>query len=177
MADAFTKSGYSMNKLAGEVGVSTPTFMAWVAAGSVKPAQDITANNLFKVCRLLKIRPDWVLTGAPPRGTSDRTDSSEEIVDANIHEKDHKSRVYLSSSDLNTYGTVSNEQLDEFIAELKAAVEKERLTPHRFFLLRELLLEGAQTQGEGIEKQQIKTRGVHGRRDSTRGKTGTRGTR
>ncbi|WP_412021516.1 hypothetical protein [Burkholderia cepacia] len=166
-----------MNKLAGEVGVSTPTFMAWIGAGAVKPAQDITANNLFKVCRLLQIRPEWVLSGAPPCGISDRTDSSEETVELNIHEKDHKSRVYISSSDLNTYGTVSNEQLDEFIAELKAAVGQDHLTPHRFFLLRELLREGAQTQGAAIEKQQIKTRGGHGRRDSTRGKTGTRNTR
>ncbi|HDR9026796.1 helix-turn-helix domain-containing protein [Burkholderia vietnamiensis] len=183
LADAFEKSGYSMNKLAKEVGVSAPTFAAWIGAANIRPAQDITANNLFKVCRLLRVRPEWVLLNQPPRGVSDEIDSSDETVKSFVTENgealadmDRKSRVYLSSLASSACGKVPNEQLDEFIAELKAAIDKDRLTPHRFFLLRELLREGAETHGASIENQRIKTRGGHGRRASTRGKTGTRDT-
>ncbi|MEZ7524036.1 hypothetical protein [Burkholderia vietnamiensis] len=172
-----------MNKLAGEVGVSTPTFAAWIGAGNIKPAQDITANNLFKVCRLLKVRPEWVLSNQPPRGIFDRIDSSYEIVRKEVADKDEAlaekgsdSRVNPSSSVLNVCVKVPIAQLDEFIAELKAAWEKDRLTPRRFVLLRELLREGTEILGESIEKQQLTTRGGHGRRASTRGKTGTGGT-
>lgn len=111
-------------------------------------------------------------TGRKPE-PDDRIDPFGETLETIKTEKDSKSRVYLSSSESNTYGKVPTEQLDEFIAELKAAAAQDRLSPHRFFLLRELLREGAGTHGASIEKQQIKTRGGHGRQDAVRPKTGT----
>ena len=131
-----------------------------------------------RIADVLRCEVLWLAEGIGRKPEpDDRIDSSDETVKTIEAEKDSKPRVYLSYPESNTYGKVLTEQLDEFIAELKAAVAEDRLTPHRFFLLRELLHEGTETPGAGIEKQQIKTRGGHGRQDATRGKTGTRNTR
>lgn len=69
LAKALAESDYTANRLAGEIGVSAPTLAAWVGAANIKPAQDIRADHLFKVCERLKVRPEWVLYRRPPRSS------------------------------------------------------------------------------------------------------------
>ena len=61
LATALAESDYTANSLATVLGVSAPTVSAWIAAGTIKPALNITGENLIRVCQLLKIRPEWLL--------------------------------------------------------------------------------------------------------------------
>lgn len=60
-ARALAESEYNMNKLRLELGVSAPTVSGWAAAGGIKPIENISGENLLKVCRLLNVRPEWLL--------------------------------------------------------------------------------------------------------------------
>lgn len=73
LALALAQSEYNQNRLSVELKVSAPTVAAWVAAGTIKPAANITGENLLKVSRLLNIRPEWLLfregpMRPPPKG-------------------------------------------------------------------------------------------------------------
>lgn len=61
LAYALAESDLNANKLRLELGVSAPTVSAWIGAGTIKPAENITGENLLKVCRLLNVRPEWLL--------------------------------------------------------------------------------------------------------------------
>ncbi|NIF51432.1 helix-turn-helix transcriptional regulator [Burkholderia sp. Ax-1724] len=67
LAQALEESDYTANRLAGIIGVSAPTVSAWIGSGKIAPAQDITANNLWRVCDLLNVRPEWVLYRRMPK--------------------------------------------------------------------------------------------------------------
>lgn len=87
MAKALADSIYegNVNRFAADVGVSAPSVAGWVAAASIKPAQDIKATHLMKACRLLNVRPEWILyeSGSMrPDGGIGNTD--EKIPDANV---------------------------------------------------------------------------------------------
>lgn len=61
LALALEQSDYTANSLATAMGVAAPTVSAWIAAGTIKPALNITAENAWRACQLLKIRPEWLL--------------------------------------------------------------------------------------------------------------------
>lgn len=60
-ATALAESEYTPNALATAMGVSAPTVSAWIAAGTIAPARNITAENALRACQLLKIRLEWLL--------------------------------------------------------------------------------------------------------------------
>lgn len=65
---------YSPSRLAKEVGVSAPTVASWIGAKNITPAININAENLFKACECLGVRPEWVLFRRGPKhpvGTSE----------------------------------------------------------------------------------------------------------
>lgn len=61
LAHALAESDYNPNRISVELKVAAPTVAAWIGAGTIKPAANITGENLLKVCRLLKIRPEWLM--------------------------------------------------------------------------------------------------------------------
>ena len=78
LAKALKNSGMTKSAVAAETGVSVPTLSAWVGAGNITPATTITAENLIRVCRVLKVRPEWILfREGPPEVDAD----SEEFFD------------------------------------------------------------------------------------------------
>ncbi|WP_432778171.1 helix-turn-helix transcriptional regulator [Burkholderia gladioli pv. alliicola] len=58
---------YSPSKLAKEVGVSAPTVASWIGAKNITPAININAENLFKACECLGVRPEWILFRRGPK--------------------------------------------------------------------------------------------------------------
>lgn len=83
LAQAVAESKYTPNGLASELNVSAPTVAAWIGAAKIKPAQDITANNLFRVCKLLDVRPEWILFRRPPKKSG--TELSAQIGGSEAH--------------------------------------------------------------------------------------------
>jgi transcriptional regulator with XRE-family HTH domain len=61
LATALAESDYTANALANAMGVSAPTVSAWIGAGTITPARNLTAENAIRVCQLLNIRPEWLL--------------------------------------------------------------------------------------------------------------------
>jgi hypothetical protein len=61
LAVALAESEYNPNSLATAMGVAAPTVSAWIGAGTITPARNITAENAIRVCQLLKLRPEWLL--------------------------------------------------------------------------------------------------------------------
>lgn len=79
-AHALAESDFNKNRLALEMKVSGPTVSAWAASGTIKPAETIDGRNLLKVCKLLKIRPEWLLLREGPMRPSPRRDLSPEML-------------------------------------------------------------------------------------------------
>ena len=87
MAKALADSIYegNVNRFAADVGVSAPSVAGWVAAASIKPAQDIKATHLMKACRLLNVRPEWILyESGSMRPDGGIGNTNEKIPDANV---------------------------------------------------------------------------------------------
>lgn len=61
LAAALAESHYNANQLAKELKVSAPTVSAWIGAAGITPARDIKGENLLLVCRLLNVRPEWLM--------------------------------------------------------------------------------------------------------------------
>ncbi len=61
LAHALGQSAYNANQLAKELRVSAPTVSAWIGAAGITPARDIKGENLLLVCRLLNVRPEWLM--------------------------------------------------------------------------------------------------------------------
>jgi len=61
LAHALAESDLNPNKLSVALGVSAPSIAAWIGAGTIKRAENITGENLLKVCKLLNVRPEWLL--------------------------------------------------------------------------------------------------------------------
>ena len=58
---------YKPSKLARDVGVSAPTVASWIGAKNITPAVNINAENLFKACECLGVRPEWILFRRGPK--------------------------------------------------------------------------------------------------------------
>ncbi len=91
LAAALAESEYNANSLATVLGVSAPTVSAWIAAGTIKPALNITGENLIRVCHLLKIRPEWLLFKEGAMRPADHGNLSSEMKEiiAALTEIDH----------------------------------------------------------------------------------------
>lgn len=63
IAKAIAESDYRPQQIAKELKVSPPTVAAWIGAASIRPAKNITGENLLQVCRLLDVRPEWIIFG------------------------------------------------------------------------------------------------------------------
>jgi len=69
MAKAIEDSPHTPNAFANKIGIKAPTVSAWIGAGNITPAANITAENLFKACDELGVNPRWIVTGhGPMRG-------------------------------------------------------------------------------------------------------------
>jgi plasmid maintenance system antidote protein VapI len=66
MAKAVAESDYRPQQIAKALGVSAPTVAAWIGAASIRPAKNITGENLLQVCRLLGVRPEWLMFDEGP---------------------------------------------------------------------------------------------------------------
>lgn len=66
LARAVDESGFRPQQIAKELHVSPPTVAAWIGAASIRPAKNITGENLLQVCRLLGVRPEWVMFDEGP---------------------------------------------------------------------------------------------------------------
>lgn len=66
LARAVSESEYRPQQIAKELNVSPPTVAAWIGAASIRPAKNITGENLLQVCRLLGVRPEWVMFDEGP---------------------------------------------------------------------------------------------------------------
>jgi len=163
---AVDEEGLAPNAFAREIGVSAPTVAAWLGAGNIRPAKDIKADHLWKACERLGIRPEWVLGKRVPMKLAD--DSKLTAASENP-----KAAVFPNILENPTTLQITQELVEQFIADLRAAFDDGRLTAHRFLLLRELLREGADAPASNLEHQKMKTRGAHGRQSIRRGRTGT----
>jgi hypothetical protein len=79
LAAALAESDYSPNALATALGVSAPSVSAWIGAGTITPARNLTADNAIRVCQLLKIRPEWLLFREGPMRPADQGNLSPEM--------------------------------------------------------------------------------------------------
>jgi hypothetical protein len=61
------------------MGVAAPTVSAWIAAGTITPARNITGENAIRVCQLLKIRPEWLLFREGPMRPANQDNLSAEM--------------------------------------------------------------------------------------------------
>jgi transcriptional regulator with XRE-family HTH domain len=80
LAAALAASDYTANALAMTLGVSAPTVSAWLGAGTITPARNITAENALRLCQLLKIRPEWLLFKEGPMRPADAVNISPEML-------------------------------------------------------------------------------------------------
>jgi hypothetical protein len=74
LAHAIRESDFKPHQLAQALNIKTPSLSAWIGAGSIQPAKNLTGENLIRVCQLLDIRPEWLMfrEGAmrPPKKTT-----------------------------------------------------------------------------------------------------------
>lgn len=78
-ARALAESSYNKNRLALELKVSGPTVSAWAASGQIKPADTIDGRNLLKVCKLLNVRPEWLMNREGPMRPTQSQELSAEM--------------------------------------------------------------------------------------------------
>lgn len=79
LAAALAESEYTANAFATALGVSAPTVSAWIGAGTITPARNLTADNAIRVCQLLKIRPEWLLFREGPMRPANQQNLSAEM--------------------------------------------------------------------------------------------------
>lgn len=80
LARAIAESDYRPQQIAKELNVSPPTVAAWIGAASIRPAKNITGENLLQVCRLLEIRPEWLMFDEGPMRPTKSTKISPEMA-------------------------------------------------------------------------------------------------
>lgn len=98
LAHAIAESDYKPHQLAQALNIKTPSLSAWIGAGNIQPAKNLTGENLVRVCQLLNIRPEWLMfregqmRPAPKRDISDEMqrifDTLEEIDRINGTERE-----------------------------------------------------------------------------------------
>ncbi|TCK87331.1 helix-turn-helix domain-containing protein [Paraburkholderia sp. BL9I2N2] len=83
LAKALAESEYKPHQLAQALGVKTPSVSAWLGAATIQPAKNITGENLLRVCKLLNIRPEWLMfkEGAMRPSSSKLSDEMLEIIE------------------------------------------------------------------------------------------------
>lgn len=163
---AVDEKGLAPNAFARNIGVSAPTVAAWLGAGTIRPAKDIKADHLWKACDYLGIRPEWVLGKRVPMKVAGDTALT-------AQRGNPEAAGFPNTLENPNTLQITQELVEQFIADLRAAFDDGRLTAHRFMLLRELLREGAHAPAGKLEHQKMKTRGAHGRQSIRRGRTGT----
>lgn len=87
LAQALAASEYKPHQFAQALGLKTPSISAWIAAGTIAPAKNITGENLLRVCKLLEIRPEWLMFDKGPMRPVRNTHISDEmkaVIDALI---------------------------------------------------------------------------------------------
>lgn len=82
IASAIAESEYRPQSIAKELGVSPPTVAAWMGAASIRPAKNITGENLLQVCRLLDIRPEWLMFAEEPKRPTQSAKISPQMAQA-----------------------------------------------------------------------------------------------
>jgi hypothetical protein len=79
LAQALAASEYKPHQFAQALGLKTPSISAWIAAGSIAPAKNLTGENLLRVCKLLEIRPEWLMFNEGPMRPPPRRGLSPEM--------------------------------------------------------------------------------------------------
>lgn len=60
---ALEQAGMTRSALAQAVGIASPTISAWFGTESRPHLKSIRAEHMFDACRVLGVRPEWVLYG------------------------------------------------------------------------------------------------------------------
>lgn len=118
IATAIAESDYRPQQIAKELGVSPPTVAAWIGAASIRPAKNITGENLLQVCRLLEIRPEWLMFGEEPKRPTQSRKISQQMAHVigkliEIDSKDGEERedtLYFLNRLLNLGSTILKKQ-------------------------------------------------------------------
>lgn len=72
LAEALEAASIKPYRLAISVGVTQSTVSTWLGAASKAPAADLGAHRLLRVCEVLGVRPEWLISGeAPMRASED----------------------------------------------------------------------------------------------------------
>lgn len=66
LSKAMGESHYKPHQFAQALGLKTPSISSWIGAGSLPPAKNLTGENLLRVCKLLNIRPEWLMFNEGP---------------------------------------------------------------------------------------------------------------
>jgi DNA-binding Xre family transcriptional regulator len=80
LAAALKESEYNAHQLAQAMGLKAPSVSAWIGAGTIQPAKNITGENLLRVCQLLNVRPEWVMFKEGPMRPPSRLTLSNEML-------------------------------------------------------------------------------------------------
>lgn len=118
LARAVAESDYRPQQIAKELNVSPPTVAAWIGAASIRPAKNITGENLLQVCRLLGIRPEWLMFEEGPMRPEKSANISPEMAQvlaelADIDAKGGEERedaLYFLNRLLNRGGNIMHKQ-------------------------------------------------------------------
>lgn len=118
LARAVAESDYRPQQIAKELNVSPPTVAAWIGAASIRPAKNITGENLLQVCRLLGIRPEWLMFEEGPMRPEKSANISSEMAQvlaelAEIDAKGGEERedaLYFLNRLLNRGGNIMHKQ-------------------------------------------------------------------
>lgn len=159
LARAIAESEYTPNAIATKLGVSAPTVAAWIGAGTIQPAKDITARNLFGVCTLINVTPEWVLLR---KGAKKATDGANPVgPSVNTHDKQVEIAVRESEG-----ATV-----EEMKREINTAIADEVLSEDLLLAVYHIIRAGmrAPAQGDQHHTKTVKLRDARGPvRKSTR---------
>jgi hypothetical protein len=80
LAQAIAASDYKPHQLAQALNIKTPSLSAWIGAGTIQPAKNLTGENLIRVCQLLNIRPEWLMFREGPMRPAKSTTISTEMA-------------------------------------------------------------------------------------------------
>jgi hypothetical protein len=71
LAYSMELAGVNPHTLSTRCGVGQSTVSAWLGAGKLKPSADIRATTMMQVCKVLDVRPEWLMLGTPPMRQSE----------------------------------------------------------------------------------------------------------
>lgn len=94
--------------------MSAPTVAAWIAAADISPAKDIKARNLLDACRVLNVRPEWVVYNQLPKRPSARH-VDQEVIDMLAALPDEPRQLVIAQ--IKAFASLTKENVNSVSAE------------------------------------------------------------